>query len=273
MAEPTGYTITYSFNGFQAINPDAPLPASDLDNEFTNVKASLDSIIAAVGDVRRADGNLENDVVTWDALSADVQAKIDNVDNRVVIGDINPAAFATQVEAEAGVASDKISTPLNVKQALDALRTLATQLQAQAGTDNAAVMTPLRTKEQLDALRKLTDKATAEAGANNTEVMTPLRTKEQLDALRKAFTNQVQLTWGSIAAAGTAEQSVTVSGAVVGDRVVLGLVAAGIDAGLISEAWVSAADTVKIRLTNITAAPITPHGGAATNYDVTALRF
>lgn len=272
MADPTGYTVSYSFAGYQAINPDEPLPAADVDVEFANIETSLVSVIAALAEVRRADGNLQNDIVTWDALDADVQDRITATIDRVTIGDINASAFASQVEAETGVANDKIMTPLRARQAVDNYRAFASQVEAQAGALNTVVMTPLRTVEALGALRAFASQAEAEAGTEAAKVSSPLRVAQAVDALRTAFTATAALTWGAAVAAGSIEQSVTVTGAVVGDRVAIGLPTT-LDAGLVVQAWVDSADTVRVRITNITAAPITPHGGVATDYSFTALRF
>ncbi|MCY0148320.1 tail fiber protein [Hoeflea sp. G2-23] len=69
MADPTPYVVSYSFSGFQASSPAAPLPAASVDNEFTNIETTLSETIAAVADVRRADGNLKNGSVGPDQLS------------------------------------------------------------------------------------------------------------------------------------------------------------------------------------------------------------
>lgn len=267
------YTVSYSFTGWQAVNPNRPLPAAPLDVELDNIAASLASVIAAVNDVRRADGALQNGVVTWDGLDDDVKDRISNLDPRVTIADLNPAAFASLAEAEAGVSNDKIMTPQRTGQALDALRAFASQSQAQAGTSTTTVLSPARGKDQIDEIRPFATQVAAEAGAVNTSVMTPLRTAQALAALRTAFSATASLTWAEITAGNSAEQSVTVNGAVVGDRVAAGLPAAGIDTGLVLTAWVSAADTVRVRLTNITASPITPASGAAATYGFTVLRF
>ncbi|MDV2964537.1 hypothetical protein RZ532_00995 [Nitratireductor aquimarinus] len=275
MADPTPYTISYSFAGWQAVNPDRPLPAPELDNELSNIQSAVQEIVDALQDVRRADANLQNSVVTWDALSDDVKVKIaGDLDDRIVVGDINPVAFATQTESEGGVANDKLMTPLRGKQQLDSLRAFSTQLQATGGANNATVMTPLRTKEQLDALRGFASEVEAQAGTSLTKVSSPQRVTDQLDALRKALKKSQSLTWGSVGAAGgTLEQTIAVPGAVAGERVALGLPASGIEAGLVAMAWVSAADTVKIRITNTTAGALTPHAGAATTYSVTVMGF
>jgi hypothetical protein len=234
----TPYTLTYSFSGYQAINPSKPLPAPEIDVQFSNISLSVTEIISAVNQVRRTDGLLQNGVVTFDSLDPQLAAIVGGT-NDITVPDINPAAFAGQGEAEAGVSNDKLMTPLRTKEALDAQRAFSSQAQAQAGTDAATVMSPLRTKQQLDALRT-------------------------------ANTATASLTYGSIAAGASATQSISVPGAQTGDGVVIGLPAAGLTAGLIPTAWVSAAGTVTLRITNITSGAITP---AAASYRVTAIRF
>jgi hypothetical protein len=263
------YTLTYSFTGFQAINPAKPLPAPEVDVQFSDIATSIGSIIAAVNDVRRSDGAIQNGSVTFDSLDSQLAAIIGGT-NDITVPDINPAAFASQPEAEGGAANDKLMTPLRVAQALDARRTFASQAQAQAGASTNTVMSPLRTAEAITAQRPLASQAQAQAGSNNTTVMTPLRTKEQLDALRTAHSAVANLTFGSIAAGASATQTATVTGAAVGDGVVVGLPAAGLTAGLIPTAWVSAAGVVTLRITNITSGALTP---AAADYRLTAIRF
>ena len=65
------------------------------------------------------------------------------------------------------------------------------------------------------------------------------------------------LNFGSIGAGATAELTTTVTGAATGDLVTVN--AASLESGLVvGEAYVSAADTVTVRVGNITAAPIDP---------------
>lgn len=71
------------------------------------------------------------------------------------------------------------------------------------------------------------------------------------------------LDFAEIAAAGSAALTITVTGAAVGDAVALGLPAA-IESGLVFNGFVSAADTVTVRATNITAAPIDAASAAFT---------
>jgi hypothetical protein len=273
MADPTAYTVSYSFSGWQALNPDRPLPAAQVDVQFAAIEMVTEDLVSAVTSIRRADGGLQNGVVTWDGLSADVQNRILGVDPRVTVSDINPSTFANTAEAQAGVANDRIMTPLRVSEALATLRAYASQAEAEGGTENTKMMTPLRVKQALDALRALASQAEAEAGTENTKVTTSLRVAQAISARRTAFTASASLTWGAIAAGASSTQVITCAGAAVQDRVLLGLPAGGVNAGLVSEAWVSSTNNITVRLTNVTASPITPHSGAATTYAVTAVRF
>lgn len=272
MADPAPYTVSYSFSGWQAVNPSRPLPAASLDNELANVAASIGGLVSSVTSIRRSDGALQNGVVTYDSLTDDLKATISGSTEGITSSDIDPAAFAAQAEAEAGVASDKLMTPLRTAQAVAAQRAFASTVQAQAGTDTATILSPALGRTLVDALRPLATQAEAEGGTNNAAYMTALRVVQLLAALRPSFTGSGSLTWGAIAAGASATQDVTVTGAAVGDRVVLGL-PNSLAAGLIVNAWVQAANTVRFRITNITAGALTPNSGATTTYSATALRF
>lgn len=85
--------------------------------------------------------------------------------------------------------------------------------------------------------------------------------------LNKILTSSASLDFPSINAASQADLTITVTGAAVNDEVVMGLPAAP-TAGIIFNAFVSAANTVTIRATNITAAPVNP---AAATYNVAVI--
>jgi hypothetical protein len=84
------------------------------------------------------------------------------------------------------------------------------------------------------------------------------------NTITKVLSGSASLNFGSISAAAQADLTITVTGAAVGDEVMMALPAAP-TAGLVFNAFVSAADTVSIRATNITASPIDP---AAATYGV-----
>lgn len=271
MTTVIGYTRSYSFTGYQAINPARPLPAGQLDVELDNIALSLGTVTAGLGQVRRADGKLQNSVVTFDSLDAQVQLALTGGTARVLVPDIDPAAFASQAEAEAGVSADKLMTPLRTAQALEARRPFATQGQAQSGTDTSAtVMTPGRVRESIDARRPFASTVQAQNGVNTTTVMSPARTAEAIAASRPAFTALAHLTFGAIGVGASASQSVSVPGAETNDAVIVGLPPGGLTAGLVPVAWVSSAGTVTLRLTNTTSGSITP---AAASYRLMAIRF
>jgi hypothetical protein len=77
------------------------------------------------------------------------------------------------------------------------------------------------------------------------------------NTITKVLSGSASLNFGSIGAAAQADLTITITGAAVGDEVIMALPAAP-TAGLIFNAFVSAADTVTVRASNITAAPIDP---------------
>jgi hypothetical protein len=76
MADPAPYTVSYSFAGWQAVNPSRPLPAARMDNEFANIEAALGSTNTALTSIRRSDGKLQNGVVTYDSLDTSLRTGI-----------------------------------------------------------------------------------------------------------------------------------------------------------------------------------------------------
>jgi hypothetical protein len=82
--------------------------------------------------------------------------------------------------------------------------------------------------------------------------------------ITKALSGSASLNFGSISAVSQADLTITVTGAAVGDEVTMALPAAPA-AGIVFNAFVSAANTVTIRASNITAAPVDP---AAATYGV-----
>lgn len=75
MANPTPYTVSYDFSGFQTSNPADPLPGDQLDIQLAAIQTSLSATITALADVRREDGALKNGSVTIDSLSDEVASQ------------------------------------------------------------------------------------------------------------------------------------------------------------------------------------------------------
>lgn len=87
--------------------------------------------------------------------------------------------------------------------------------------------------------------------------------------LTKLLSETAALNFGSVAAAGSADLTMTVNGAAVGDSVSLGLPNPP-PSGITFQAFVSAMNTVTIRATNITAGAIDP---ASMTFRVTVMQF
>ncbi|MBK5214303.1 MAG: hypothetical protein JJE55_11660 [Flavobacteriaceae bacterium] len=103
-----------------------------------------------------------------------------------------------------------------------------------------------------------TNLTTPEAGAMEYDgsnlYFTPATTRQ---TVFKGYTNSATLTFGSISAASSSEMTITVTGATVGSTCNVSPNGT-IQSGLIWNAYVSAVNTVTVRITNITAAAITP---------------
>lgn len=76
MADPTPYTRLYNFTDFQTVNPNKPLPATQLDNELNAVALTVGQIKSNLGQLQRSDGALANQTVTPESLSAGALALI-----------------------------------------------------------------------------------------------------------------------------------------------------------------------------------------------------
>ena len=224
MADPTPYTVSYSFAGWQASEPERPLPAAQVDNEFANLATAIGELVTAVTSIRRSDGMLQNGLIGIDQIDPQLAELFDNP-REITTFDLSPTAFASESDAEAAAANDKLMTPLRTSQTIGALRPFASQIQAETGTNLTVVMSPGRTANYVN---------------------------------QRIRTGTAELTFPEISSEASETQTITVSGAAVGDAVMIGPPAAGPTSGLTVDAWVSAADTVTLRLTNITSAALTP---------------
>lgn len=87
--------------------------------------------------------------------------------------------------------------------------------------------------------------------------------------ITKVLSATATLDFGSVAAQSSADLTISLTGAVVGDSVSIGLPASPA-ANTTFAGWVSAADTVTVRFNNYSAAPVDPPSGT---YRVTVTRF
>lgn len=85
--------------------------------------------------------------------------------------------------------------------------------------------------------------------------------------ISKVLSGSASLNFGSISAAAQEDLTITVTGAATGDEVIMALPASPA-AGIVFNAFVSAANTVTVRATNITASAVDP---AAATYGVIVL--
>jgi hypothetical protein len=110
MSDPTGYSVPYSFSGFQASNPTTPLPAPALDNEFAKLAAAVLSIIAAVKDVRRSDGVLNDGIVTFDSLAPGLKLTFDPTNGNLVAAAVAIAQAAATSAAGSSTSASGSAT-------------------------------------------------------------------------------------------------------------------------------------------------------------------
>jgi hypothetical protein len=73
VATPTKYVREYSFSGYQSTNPKQPLPGPRVDDELTRIQQATGSLVDAMEDIRRSDGKLQNESVTYESLSSDLR--------------------------------------------------------------------------------------------------------------------------------------------------------------------------------------------------------
>ena len=107
MSQPRDYTRNYNFNDFQTTNPSDPLPASQVDNEFNDVKLTLDDLNANIALIQRDDGKIANASIHKEALSQDALAL-------VTAGNLTPRGdwAATTVYAAADIVNFNDATYL-----------------------------------------------------------------------------------------------------------------------------------------------------------------
>jgi hypothetical protein len=73
VSQPAPYNRSFSFTNFQASQPSAPIPGSQVDLELGNVKKTFDGVLSNLALIQRDDGALANGSVTFDTLSPALQ--------------------------------------------------------------------------------------------------------------------------------------------------------------------------------------------------------
>lgn len=106
MPNPNPYVVSYSFGGFQANNPSTPLPGSAVDNELAGIATAVAGLIAALADIRRSDGALNNGIVTFDSFESGLQLLLDPTNGLLVAAAVATAqASATTATTQAGIST------------------------------------------------------------------------------------------------------------------------------------------------------------------------
>jgi hypothetical protein len=131
MADPDTYTPSYSFTGYQAVNPTKPLPGPQLDNELANISESVDELVEAVKDVRRSDGNLPNGIVTIESLSDEV-LEITGAGATEAAAEAAASQMAAAASESAAAASDASAAIHDAAAAASAAAALASEVAAAA---------------------------------------------------------------------------------------------------------------------------------------------
>lgn len=102
MSDPNGYTVNYSFGDYQANSPTSPLPGLQVDNELAAVATAVAELVAALKNVRRSDGALQNNIVTFESLASELQLTFDPTNGQLVAD----AVATAQASAAAASASN-----------------------------------------------------------------------------------------------------------------------------------------------------------------------
>lgn len=74
---PSKPEIQYSYVSFQQETQDRPFPGTQLQNDLSNLANGISETIDALTDVRRGDGALNNEIVTYDSLDGEVKLRLD----------------------------------------------------------------------------------------------------------------------------------------------------------------------------------------------------
>lgn len=72
MAQPTAYTRAYNFANFQAVSPNSPLPANQVEAEYNRIKRTLDETLANLAKIQRDDGEVKNQTIGFDQLKPEI---------------------------------------------------------------------------------------------------------------------------------------------------------------------------------------------------------
>ena len=76
MAYPTKYTRQYDFQSYQNANPATPLPGDKVNADLNQAELSLEEVIEFLKTSIRSDGQVANEAIGTDQLTAALLARI-----------------------------------------------------------------------------------------------------------------------------------------------------------------------------------------------------
>lgn len=118
MADPTPYVVNYSFAGFQANAPTTPLPGQKVDDELAGAATAIAALVVAIKDVRRSDGALQNNIVTFESLHSALQLTFDPTNGALVAAAVAGTAADRAAAAASAAASAVSATSSNAAKVL-----------------------------------------------------------------------------------------------------------------------------------------------------------
>lgn len=140
-ALPFDYDKTTNFSEWEQDHPGEPTPGALLDAEFDDIEKALDETQDRLALIQREDGNLQNDIVTADAIAASAKSAI-ALELYGLSGN-DPAADAINAALSAQAASDSADTAtaqalLSAQSAVDAAAEAANALASAVAAANSA---------------------------------------------------------------------------------------------------------------------------------------
>jgi len=105
LADPARFVRNYSFNDFQSVQPNTPLPGIQVDVQLDAISDSTTQIRDAILDIRRSDGALVNGIVTTDSLEAGLLDELLATSQATAAAASATAAAASAADAESSASA------------------------------------------------------------------------------------------------------------------------------------------------------------------------
>lgn len=148
MADPAPFTPGYDYTAFTAGLGDGTFPGPQIDADFQAVQVAIDGLVAAMLNVRRSDGKLQNESVAFESLGPTARQWILGVAS----GEATSAAIDARNEAEAfalEAAADAVIAAGAVEPAEDAAAAAAASASAASASASAAAASAASASEDI----------------------------------------------------------------------------------------------------------------------------